>query len=424
MSGLSFVLLFLVATCGQSEILPIRAEDREAFEQQIDRLVDPQRDPTEPLDPADAALLTSVDVASFHTRGPKNYAFPKMLFYNEYYCLPKYHLDPRNWKKKSCGPCALCPVKHSSFVTITDIASYTPELLADEAHSFQPVGCLTITKVKDGGTSEGIWVKDETGRTLILIFDPPCCPEMTTSADYIGSTIMRMAGYHVPKTCITHVSGTGNPMYDGRRAICTVALDHFKGGWLYGPFKDRTEVRALQLFAAWINNVDQTEQNSGVTINDAGVCKHYVLDYGACLGSFTFRPQMARLGWTKLFSPFEQFSQPLYNAGYRKVPWEAPYQVVSPAVGYFSPCLDPERWQPFYANMAFKQVTDCDRLWAAERIAQFSDEQIESVVGLANYSRPEDHAHVVTTLIARRDLIVQTYLPGQKAPVVHRPEAP
>jgi hypothetical protein len=307
-------------------------------------------------------------------------------------------------------------VPHSSYFTDTAIETYTPERIASEVASFRPQGAMKITKVKKSGTSEGIWVKDERGRTYILVFDPPFGPEMTTSAEFIGGTLLRIAGYHIPKTCICIVQGTGNPLYDGRRAVATIALKNFDGGWLYAEFRERREIRALQVFGAWINNVDQTEQNTGVTVNDSGVARHYVLDFGASLGSFTFRPQMARLGWTRLFDPFQQFTQPLYNLGIRKVPWEAPYAVHSPAVGYFSDAFDPDRWQPFYRNMGFVEVSEADRVWAARRIAQITDGQIATVVGLAGYSHAEDAQHVAETLIHRRDIIVERYFGGRVVP--------
>ena len=404
----------------------VSAQDRDAFDRWVDATIgkliargrnasalgaEERRGSIEQLTRAD------VDWKSFTIRGPKNYDFPKMLFYNEFYKAPLHHADPKRLVRKirhatlearNARPDGSIP--HSSFFTNTLIESYTPDRLVSEFESFQPTGKLEITKVKSGGTSEGIWVKDEAGRSYILIFDPPFAPEMTTSAEYIGSTLLRMAGYHVPKICITRVDGTGDPMYDGRRAVATIALDDFKGGWRCEPFRDRREIRALQVFAGWINNVDQTEQNTGVTVNDQGVCRHYFIDFGASLGSFTFRPQMARLGWTRLFDPYQQFTQPLYDHGIRKVAWEAPYSVQSASVGYFTENYDPDRWQPFYRNLGFLDVTEADRTWAAQRIARFSDDQIATVVALAGFTHQSDTDHVVRTLKARRDIIVRRYL--------------
>lgn len=410
----------------------IPAGNRNEFERWVDERVGKialHRKGDKPLTPDEYESLicelhnANIDVESFLVRGSKNYDFPKMLYYNEFFKKPLYYLNPKHSLQcvlhRAPHACNAQPdgsIAHSSFYTNTVIESYTPDVIVNEYLSFQPQGAMEVTKVKKGGTSEGLWIKDAAGKTYILVFDPPFAPEMTTSAEYIGSTLLRIAGYHVPKTCVCHVQGTGDAMYDGRRAVATIALDDFKGGWRYHDFRDRREIRALQLFAAWISNVDQTEQNTGLTLSDAGVHRHYVLDFGSSLGSFTFRPQIARLGWTRLFDAYQQFTQPLYDNGIRKVPWEAPYSVHSVSVGYFTANFDPDRWQPFYSNMGFIEITEADRVWAAEKIARFTDEQIRTVVALAGYTHPSDAEHVACTLIARRDIIVGRYLGTRNAP--------
>lgn len=360
----------------------------------------------------------NIDADTFFVRGPPNFEFPKMLYYNEFYKKPLYYAHPKNTLRQLTG--RLPPasdadpqtgeVPNSSFFTNTCIPSYTPERITQEFNSFLPKGRMKITKIKSNRTSEGIWIKDEKGTSYIVLFDPPFSPEMLTSAEFIGSTLCRMTGYHVPKICICTVQGTGNPLYDGRRGVATIALKNFKGEWLYEPFRDRREIRALQLFGAWVNNVDQTEQNTGLTIDDNGVIRHYIFDFGASLGSFTFRPQIARMGWTRLFDAKAQFGQALFDHGLVKVPWEAPYQVHSAAVGYFNANFDPDRWQPFYTNMGFIETTEADRVWLARRISQFSDDQIRTLVALAGYSHKSDEDHVANTLIHRRDIIARRYL--------------
>lgn len=427
-AGIATLLLIALATPADPDsavVQTIAAEDRDQWQAWVDERIGAlQKALTTPGGSDERAAIVAemdqaqVDWQSFLARAPKNYDFPKMLLYNEYYRWPLYCLNPvRCWHRRMNGPPAATNVdptvgdiRHSTFYTHTSIESYTPERIVAEFESFQPKGCLKITKVKKGGTSEGIWAEDEGGRTFIIIFDPPFAPEMTTSAEYIGSTLTRIAGWNVPKTCIYTVQGTGDCAYDGRRAVATIALKNFKGGWRAEPFRCRREIRALQTFAAWINNVDQTEQNTGVTIDKNGVCRHYVLDFGASLGSFTFRPQPSRLGWTKLFDAYHQLMQPLYNCGVCKVPWEAPYAAVSPAVGYFNDNFDPDTWQPFYQHMGFVEITAADRRWAADRIARFTDDQLRIIVDLAAYSNPCDRDHVLQTLIRRRDVIVEHYL--------------
>jgi hypothetical protein len=252
------------------------------------------------------------------------------------------------------------------------------------------------------------------------LFDSPFTPESGTSAEFIGSTLCRMLGFHVPKTCVTTIQGTGDRYYDGRRAVATEALKDFDGGYRYGSFRSKRPVRALQLVAAWVNNVDMTEQNSGVTKTDAGSYRHYALDFGASLGSFTFRPQPARLGWTKLFDPLPQLAQPIYDRGIIKPRWQAPYELKSLATGTFSADFDPDRWQPFYQNMAFVEISEADRVWAARLIARVTDDQIRAVVDLAEYSHSSDADYVADTLIKRRDAIVNRYLKTQSGALPKR----
>lgn len=407
--------------------LAVMADERDRFESHVDRLVGAlQRAAGEETSSRSESLAELdalyVDVASFQVRGRENFKFPKMLLVAEFVEKPAYYAHPGHAMRHllhrprpATNVLSGDVVPNSSFFTNTMISSYTPQRLMEEVASFEPQAPMQITRVKKDGTSEGIWIKDAKNRTYILIFDAPFGPEMNTSAELVGSTLLRMAGYQVPKTCVCYVKGTGEALYDGRRAVATIALDNFKDGWRYADFRCRREIRALQVFGGWIHNVDQTEQNTGVTIDEDGVCRHYILDFGASLGSFTFRPKMARLGWTRLFDAYQQFTQPLYDRGLRKVPWEAPYAVHSPAIGYFSADYDPRRWQTFYTNMGFVEIDENDRAWAAERIAQFSEEQIRTVVGLAGYTHACDAEHVTNTLLARREAVLRCLLPQPRS---------
>lgn len=407
------VAISLAILCLVGKPVEIPADHRPAFEEWTVQTVGTMLADMARADEARAALeAQSIDWLSFLIEGERNHSFPKMLFITEFRDRPLDAVRPSQWTRRLThrqSPPPHVSIPHSSFFTNTDIESYTPEAIAREVASVTPKPPMKITKVKQGGTSEGIWIKDASGRKFIMVEDPPFAPEMTTSAEFIGSNLVRILGWNVPRTSISVVEGTGDAGHDGRRVVATLALDHFKGGWRYGSFRDRREVRALRLVAAWINNVDQTEQNTGLVVNDEGVSRHYVLDFGASLGSFTFRPQIPRLGWTRLFDPVAQGLQPLYDHKLLPAPWQAPYQVQSASVGYFSPHFDPDRWQPFYTNMGFADTDENDCRWAAARIARITDEQIEAIVGLAAYSHDDDARYVARILIERRDLIIRRY---------------
>jgi hypothetical protein len=369
-------------------------------------------------DPAVAAVQAdlkraAVDWPTFLVKTVDAFKFPKMAVANHTWLRWKQAADLKrdlrvlvHRVEEASDVLPDGTVPNSAFFTRTDIASYTPERLRDEFAELAPVGNITITKEKKGGTSEGFFGKDERGLEYIVLVDPPFNPEMETSAEHIGSTLVRMMGWHVPKTVMCTIAGTANPRYDGRRAVATRAVKGLKGGWTYRAYRDRREVRGLSVVGAWLNNVDQSEHNTGTTEPVEGVYVYYIWDYGASLGSFTFRAKWPRLGWQYLYTLRKPLAELVGPS------WETDWQVHSAAVGYFTPNFDPDRWVPFYPNLGFADVTPADKRWAAERIAQLGDEQIRAVVESAQYSYPSDAEYVIATLIARRDCVVRRFLSG------------
>ena len=62
-----------------------------------------------------------------------------------------------------------------------------------------------MTKAKTQGVTPGFFVKDASGKTFILKFDPPDHPEMASSADVIVSHLFWAAGYNVPANTIAYL---------------------------------------------------------------------------------------------------------------------------------------------------------------------------------------------------------------------------
>ncbi len=406
----------------------VAAADRDEFEAwTIERLKELRRlydEGAGDSNPAVIAVQTELEEAAvewntFLVKTVDGLKFRKMAVYNHSWFQWRQAADLNRTLSRIAGQPQESPhvlpdgrVPNSAFFTRTVVASYTPERIRADVADAAPVGKITITKEKKDGTSEGFFGKDERGVTYIFIFDPPFDPEMQTSAEQIGSTLVRMLGWRVPKTSVCTVNGTGNLQYDGRRATATVAVKGFQGGWSYRSYRDRRDVRALQLVGAWLNNADQTEHNTGVSEAADGVYVYYAWDYGCSLGSFTFRPKWPRLGWQYLWSPIRKPVAELFGP-----PWQSDYEVTSAAVGYFNDNFDPDRWVPFYPNLAFDDTTQADRCWAAERIAQISDEQIRTVVETAKYTHASDAEHVAATLIARRDRIAAQFLGSGSAEI-------
>ncbi len=322
-------------------------------------------------------------------------------------------------------------VLDSAFFTNRDPASIAPAELRDEVAGRAPRGRIAITEPKPQGTSEGFDGLDESGDPFIFVFDPPQFPEMSTAAEVIGSTILRLAGYNVPYPTIVTLDdlrlapeGVEQGLteqvvarYRGRRAVATrMIAEGYRGPWTYAVFRDRREVRALRVFAAWLNNPDQVDHNTLIELFDeeAGLLRYYVIDFSGALGASSARVKDAYDGYLNnkfdfdrgVTLPLRLLASPF---GYRD-PWDPAQPIVNPAVGRFDANLAPRLWKPFYPNLAYEDMDDEDAAWAARIVGAFSDELIDSIVELGRYSDPADAAYVAETLKRRRDIVVETYL--------------
>ena len=74
--------------------------------------------------------------------------------------------------------------------------------------------------------------------------------------------------------------------------------------------------------------------------------------------------------------------------------------------------FDPALWRPEYPNPAFDNMRADDAFWAARIVHRFSDEAIRTVVANARFSEPGAAEYMSSTLIARRDKVVATWLTG------------
>lgn len=323
-------------------------------------------------------------------------------------------------------------VLDSAFFTNQDVSGVRPEELVRALAAEAPRGTIAIVERKTEGTSEGFIGIDETGGRFIFVLDPADFPEMSTAAEVIGSTIVRLAGYHVPYPTIVRLEAlrldpeaaekeglTSEDVdrFAGRRAVATrMIAEGFRGPWTYWVFRDRRELRALRVFGAWLNNTDQVDHNTLVELfdEDASLVKYYVIDFSGALGASSARVKDPHDGYVNnkfdfergVTLPFRWLATPF---GYRD-PWDPAQPVVSPAVGRFEAEFEPRLWKPYYPNLAYEDMDQEDAAWAARIVAQFSDELIDAIVGLGRYSDPRDEVYVAETLKRRRDVIVRTYL--------------
>jgi len=335
----------------------------------------------------------------------------------------------------------------------------TPEELRRgprQSNAPDPDGVWTIVGAKTQGVTPGFQIVDARGERYLLKFDPIEHPEMATAADVIGSLIFHALGYHVPEnyivtferdklvigegattedalgqeqpisetdvnTALTRVGRTP----DGRiRAVASYFLPGTPLGEFryFGtrsddfndtvPHEHRRELRGLFVFAAWVNHNDSRSINTFDTLIEEGglrYVRHYLIDFGATLGSASVLSNTARDGNAYFFETGQALAQILTLGVY--VPWwaRANYFESRAAGMLMVDPFEPENWKPNYPNPAFLNRLPDDTFWAAKKVMAFSDAGIRAIVEEGQYSSPEDTRVVADYLIQRRDRIGETY---------------
>lgn len=272
-----------------------------------------------------------------------------------------------------------------------------------------PVMPMTVSpKVKDG-TTRGFWATDARGRRYLVKLDSPKHPGLSTSAEIIGQRIYYAMGYHVPQVYLVTLTVTDRPEFDGRRATASPTVPgEILGTFKFADVKNRREMRALKLVAAWVNNPDTLDHNTLVTWHDDRAT-FWLLDFNGSLGCRGPGPKTPRCGWEHVFTLGGALAETL-TLGHRPVPWRRDMPVHSPGVGRLDERVDVHHWTTYYPNPAFKLMTDADAGWAAHRLAGFTDAKIEAVVASAHYPDPADTRYVAQVLKARRDRLVARWL--------------
>jgi len=330
---------------------------------------------------------------------------------------------------------------------LTQIATETPP---------PAEGSLTIVGAKTEGITPGFRVRDSRGNDYFLKFDPLENPELTTAADVIGALFFRALGYNVPanhlivfdperlvlsRGAMTRDSKGGmRPISsedvwealdrvprtrDGRfRAVASAVIPgRIIGEFRYHgtraddpndtvPHEHRRELRGLHVFCAWLNHNDSRSINSlDVLVKDAGgqYIRHYLIDFGAILGSASVRPNSARDG-NAYFYQFKPAAAQIATLGLYVPKWARARYQRSKATGMINwDAFEPEKWKPNYPNPAFMNRLPDDNFWAAKKVMAFTDEHIRAIVREGKYSRAEDEERIVRYLIERRNRIGAAY---------------
>jgi hypothetical protein len=327
---------------------------------------------------------------------------------------------------------------------------------AGEGNAPSMDGEWTIVGAKTQGVTPGFRIRDSRGRNYLLKFDPLDYPGMATGADIIGSRLFYALGYNVPENylvvfdedmlvlgddvSVTDVTGEKRPMsrHDVRAALARVPrrddgrirglASLFLPGKILGEFRyygtrsddfndivlheHRRDLRGLFVFCAWLNHNDSRAINtldSLVEENGSKFIRHYLIDFGAILGSASVVSNTARDGNAYFWELKPALAQ-IFSLGIFVPRWARARYIKHPSLGQIEyPSFEPEEWKPNYPNPAFRNRLPDDEFWGAKKVMAFSDEQLKAVVKLAAYSDPRAEEWITDYLMKRRDRIGEVY---------------
>lgn len=314
-----------------------------------------------------------------------------------------------------------------------------------------------VENKKTEGITPGFRIRDARGDVYHIKLDPVYWPQLATSTEVVGTKFFWAFGYHTPENYlavwpdeyvidedadIDMGYGFSEPLSRadvdevldnvGRRAdgrIQVLASKNLPGDWL-GPFnymgtrtddpndifmhQDRRELRGLYVFASWMNHNDSDAVNTLDFLHPGEdgtrYVMHYLMDFGTIMGSGAIGPHARRVG-NEYYMDWGWMGRAAATFGIWDRPWRHVKYDVYDSVGRFeSDYFTPENWKPDYPNPAFVKMTPQDALWATRTVMRFSDEAIAAMVAVGEYDDPAAEAHVVKTLIERRDKIVDYYL--------------
>ena len=328
-----------------------------------------------------------------------------------------------------------------------------PEELARGPNTVEPdtSGTWTIFSAKLEGANPGFFIEDTKGNRFLIKFDGPLYPELTTSAEVIGTKIFYAAGYNVPEATITYFNpgqvtvGEGvvvedqgkerqMTMADYRsiiankprgpegniRAMASKFVDGIPvGSWAFeGTRSDdpndrvdhehRREIRGMRVISSWLNDTDRRDANTMAVYDDGGYIKHFVQDFGNTLGANGANIHQPIYGQAYLIDP-RYMALNTVSLGLNVNSWETIDTqdfIPHPSVGYFrADVFKPGRWVSAHPLPAYENMTLRDAFWGAKQVMSFSDEDIRAIVKTGQITNPNAEEYLTDILIKRRDKI-------------------
>ncbi len=178
--------------------------------------------------------------------------------------------------------------------------------------------------------------------------------------------------------------------------------------------ENRRDVRALRVFASWLNHYSVNESNTmSLLSNENGGIKHYLINFNTALGSEVdgAKPPMFS---HEFLMDYGETTKAFLSLGIWEKPWQKRWKEAgekihpSPAIGYFdNRMFDAGKFKPELPYYAFKDLTAGDGFWAAKIIASFSDEDIASAIKAGELSKTDDQNYLIDILKNRRDMVAK-----------------
>jgi hypothetical protein len=324
-------------------------------------------------------------------------------------------------------------------------------------------GSWRIDQGKPNGATPGFRIRVDKQKYMLKT-DSKEQPERPSAASAIGAAIYHAVGFNTSCEQIVYLdrrvlalepgltskdnTGVRKP-FDEKALANVLAQATPRGnlvrmqasawlpGHLLGPFRyegtrdddpndviaheDRRELRGGRLLAAWLNHFDAREQNTmdswiaagnGAPDASPGFVRHYYLDTSDSFGSEWASDGISRRLGRSYLLDFGDIGLDFVTLGMRTPSWERAERTRGfEAFGYYHyRDFDPEAWKNEYPNPAFSRATEHDNAWMARILSRFDRADIDALVSLGKFSRPEYSTFLGEILEQRLRRIVDRYL--------------
>lgn len=339
---------------------------------------------------------------------------------------------------------------------------FTPEQAAKgpcgDHPPLRPVGKWKVTGAKPNGANPGFFIEAEDGTRYLLKFDGVKAPMRATSADVVGSKIYWLAGYYTPCNSVVylpedifeipedataeneygekvpmqkhHIDAVLEKAYRLKNGLLRASASRFVDGRPIGPFqyedtrgddpndvvdhRDRRELRASMILAAWINHFDSREQNSlNVWTKKGGreYVAHYFIDWGDSFGGrWPFDGISRRLG-RSYYLDFQHVFVDLITLGTYPRIWNELELNDIDTFGYLDgETFTASKWRGGYPNPAHDRMTPNDALWMVRILSRITPEHLLAMLKEAKYPDPRLLEFIFRRLLERRQRIFEEYL--------------